>query len=79
MRLTGIDESASMLAAARAALGSVPLLIVARLEEPLPPGPFDLVFSALAVHHLTAPARPDLFRRVARVLRPADASCSRTS
>jgi len=68
-RLTGIDESAPMLAAARAALGNGPFLVVQRLEDPLPPGPFDLVFSALAVHHLDGPAKADLFRRVARVLR----------
>lgn len=69
-RLTGIDESPGMLAAARAALGSAPFLVVQRLEDPLPPGPFDLVFSALAVHHLDAAGKADLFRRVARVLRP---------
>lgn len=69
-RLTGVDESAAMLAAARAALGNAPLLLVQLLEDPLPPGPFDLVFSALAVHHLDGPAKADLFRRVARVLRP---------
>ena len=68
-RLTGVDESPAMLAAARAALGNAPLLIVQRLEDPLPPGPFDLVFSALAVHHLDGPGKADLFRRVARVLR----------
>jgi tRNA (cmo5U34)-methyltransferase len=70
-RVTGIDESAPMLAAARAALGSAPFLVVQRLEDPLPPGPFDLVFSALAVHHLDGPGKADLFRRVARVLRPS--------
>jgi tRNA (cmo5U34)-methyltransferase len=70
-RLTGIDESASMLAAARAALGRAPFLVVQRLEDPLPPGPFDLVFSALAVHHLDGPGKADLFRRAARVLRPS--------
>jgi tRNA (cmo5U34)-methyltransferase len=69
-RLTGVDESPAMLSAARAALGSEPLLLVARLEEPLPSGPFDLVVSALAVHHLDGPGKADLFRRVARVLRP---------
>jgi tRNA (cmo5U34)-methyltransferase len=69
-RLTGIDESPAMLAAARAALGHSPFLIVQRLEDPLPPGPFDLVFSALAVHHLDGPGKADLFRRVGRVLRP---------
>ncbi|HEV8249111.1 MAG TPA: methyltransferase domain-containing protein [Gaiellaceae bacterium] len=69
-RLTGIDESAGMLCAARAALGSAALLLVSKLEDPLPAGPFDLVFSALAVHHLDGPGKADLFRRVARVLRP---------
>ena len=69
-RLTGIDASPHMLAAARAELGQEPMLIVARLEDPLPPGPYDLVFSALAVHHLDAEGKRDLFPRVARVLRP---------
>ena len=69
-RLTGIDESAAMLCAARAALGHAPLLLVSRLEEPLPHGPFDLVVSALAAHHLDRAGKADLFRRVARVLRP---------
>ena len=68
-RLTGVDESADMLAAARAALGNAPLLLVAKLEDPLPPGPFDLVVSALAVHHLDGAGKADLFRRVAHVLR----------
>jgi tRNA (cmo5U34)-methyltransferase len=69
-RLTGVDESPGMLCAARAALGNGPLLLVARLEDPLPSGPFDLVVSALAVHHLDGAGKADLFRRVARVLRP---------
>jgi tRNA (cmo5U34)-methyltransferase len=69
-RLTGVDESAAMLSSARAALGNGPVLLVARLEDPLPPGPFDLVVSALAVHHLDGAGKADLFRRVARVLRP---------
>jgi len=70
-RLTGVDTSPSMLAAARAKLGAEPALIVARLEDPLPAGPYDLVCSALAVHHLDREGKRDLFRRVARVLRPA--------
>ena len=41
-----------------------------RLEDPLPDGPFDLVFSALAVHHLDGPGKADLFARVAAVLEP---------
>lgn len=68
-RLTGIDSSPYMLAAARVELGSEPMLIVARLEDPLPPGPYDLVFSALSVHHLDGEGKRDLFRRVAHVLR----------
>ena len=42
----------------------------ARLQDPLPDGRFDLVFSALAVHHLDGPEKADLFRRVAEVLPP---------
>jgi tRNA (cmo5U34)-methyltransferase len=41
-----------------------------RLEDPLPPGPFDLVVSALAVHHLDGPGKADLFRRIRAVLVP---------
>lgn len=64
-RLVGIDESPSMLEEARAALpaGRVELR-VGRLQEPLPEGAFDLVFTALAVHHLDAGGKRDLFRRV---------------
>ncbi len=68
-RLVGIDESEAMLAVAREALPGADLR-VQRLEDPLPEGPFELVFSALAVHHLEAPAKRDLFRRVAAVLTP---------
>jgi tRNA (cmo5U34)-methyltransferase len=67
--LVGIDESAHMLAAARDALPGADLR-VARLQDPLPAGPFDLVFSALAVHHLAGPGKADLFARVAGVLAP---------
>jgi cyclopropane fatty-acyl-phospholipid synthase-like methyltransferase len=45
-------------------------LRVGRLEDPLPGGPFDLVVSALAVHHLRAPGKADLFRRIAEQLTP---------
>lgn len=65
--LVGIDASAVMLAVAREALPGADLR-VARLEDPLPPGPFDLVISVLAVHHLDAPGKAGLFRRVAAVL-----------
>jgi tRNA (cmo5U34)-methyltransferase len=68
--LVGIDESADMLAAAQAVLPPAADLRVARLEDPLPDGPFDLVVSALAVHHLDGLGKADLFRRVADVLAP---------
>lgn len=67
--LVGIDVSARMLAHARGVLPGTDLR-VARLEDVLPDGPFGLVFSALAVHHLDGPGKADLFARVARVLSP---------
>lgn len=68
--LVAVDESADMLGAARAALPGDADLRVGRLEDDLPRGPFDLVVSALAVHHLDGPGKADLFRRVAAVLAP---------
>ena len=68
-RLIGIDESDGMLAAARAAVPAADLR-VARLQDPFPEGPFDLVVSALAVHHLDAREKAALFVRVAQRLAP---------
>ncbi len=45
-------------------------LLVARLEEPLPDGAFDLVASALAVHHLAPAEKRRLFRRIRDALAP---------
>jgi tRNA (cmo5U34)-methyltransferase len=70
-RLVGLDESEGMLGAARAALAGRPAeLRAGRLEDPLPPGPFGLVVSALAVHHLDGPGKAGLFARVHDVLEP---------
>ena len=66
-RWTGIDASAAMLVRARARLPADADLRVARLEDPLPSGPFDLVVSVLAVHHLAGDAKRDLFTRIAQV------------
>lgn len=66
--LVGIDESDSMLEHARRDLPDGTELRVARLQDPLPGGPFDLVFSALTVHHLDPAEKADLFRRVAAVM-----------
>lgn len=69
--LLGVDASDAMLAAAREALASERVqLRVARLEEPLPDERFDLVASALAIHHLTDHDKEQLFARVAHALEP---------
>ena len=67
--LVAVDASAEMLERARAAFPDADLRL-ARLEDPLPEGPFDLVVSALAVHHLDAAGKRDLFRRVYAALHP---------
>jgi tRNA (cmo5U34)-methyltransferase len=60
-----------MLSVARDSLPSERVeLHAAQIEDPLPDGPFDLVASALCVHHLSGPAKADLFARVLAVLRP---------
>ena len=66
---TGVDASEAMLRRAREVLPGAELRH-ARLEDALPAAPFDLVLSVLAVHHLDAEAKQDLFRRIAGVLRP---------
>jgi tRNA (cmo5U34)-methyltransferase len=68
--VVGIDESADMLACASQALPARAELRVARIEDPLLEGPFDLVVSALAVHHLDGEGKVDLFARVARMRVP---------
>ncbi|MGA2528728.1 MAG: class I SAM-dependent methyltransferase [Acidimicrobiales bacterium] len=64
----GIDESEPMLEYARRRLPGAELS-VGRLEDRLPEGSYDLVVSALAVHHLDDDAKADLFGRVAARLR----------
>jgi tRNA (cmo5U34)-methyltransferase len=65
--LVGIDKSAEMLATA--SLDVAADLRLSRLEDPLPEGNFDLVVSALAVHHLDGAGKAEFFARVER-LRP---------
>jgi SAM-dependent methyltransferase len=67
--LVGVDESSDMLEYARQTL---PPQISVRLgfKIQFQRGPFDLVVSVLAVHHLDGPGKADLFRRVANVLVP---------
>jgi tRNA (cmo5U34)-methyltransferase len=70
-QLVGLDASGAMAKVARAALPSGRAeVFVRRLEEPLPAGDFDLVVSALAVHHLASVDKADLFARIASALTP---------
>ena len=65
--LIGVDSSEHMLAVADLPGADLRLQ---DLREGLPEGPFDLVFSALAIHHLDGPGKADLFARVAAALAP---------
>jgi tRNA (cmo5U34)-methyltransferase len=57
----GLDSSPEMVFRLRQEYDDVQL---ARMEDPLPDGPWDLVISVLSVHHLTDDAKRLLFRRV---------------
>jgi SAM-dependent methyltransferase len=71
-RITGVDSSLKMLEVARSRLPAtnVSELVVRRLQDPLPSGEFDVVVTALAVHHLTSRQKRDLFTRVRGRLSP---------
>ena len=71
-QITAIDASAEMLDVAREQLPStnVARLVVGRLQDPLPASRFDVVVSALAVHHLSARQKRALFARVHDALVP---------
>ena len=60
-RITGLDSSPEMVFRARQLGIEVRL---ARMEDPLPDGPWDLVIAVLSVHHLKSDQKRDLFRRV---------------
>ena len=69
VKLVGLDESEAMLDVARRTLPDAEFH-VSRLQDDLPAGPFDLVVSALGIHHLDGPEKADLFVRVAHALSP---------
>ena len=70
-RLVGIDGNEAMLGAAKAALPADRVdLRLARLEDALPAGRFDLVYSVLAVHHLRGAGKAAVFGRIAAALEP---------
>jgi len=57
----GLDSSPDMVFRAREDYDEVQL---ARMEDPLPDGPWDLVIGVLSIHHLRAEQKQELFRRV---------------
>jgi tRNA (cmo5U34)-methyltransferase len=57
----GLDSSPDMVFRAREMYDDVQL---ARIEDPLPDGPWDLVIGVLSIHHLTSDQKKALFRRV---------------
>jgi tRNA (cmo5U34)-methyltransferase len=69
--LTLVDGAAAMLDRAREALGDDRTAYVeGDLADPLPPGSWDAVVSALAIHHLDDEGKRALFARVHDGLRP---------
>jgi tRNA (cmo5U34)-methyltransferase len=57
----GLDASADMVFRAREIYDDVQL---ARMEDPLPEGPWDLVIGVLSIHHLRGEQKKNLFRQV---------------
>jgi tRNA (cmo5U34)-methyltransferase len=57
----GLDSSPDMVFHSREMYDDVQL---ARIEDPLPDGPWDLVIGVLSIHHLQADQKRELFRRV---------------
>jgi len=59
--VVGLDSSPEMVFHLREEYDDVQL---ARMQDPLPDGPWDLVVSVLSIHHLTDDEKRVLFRRV---------------
>jgi tRNA (cmo5U34)-methyltransferase len=64
------DGSPAMLEQARTALGERATYVTGDLAEAPPPGPWDAVVSAMAIHHLEDAAKRELFARVHDELSP---------
>lgn len=67
-RAVCLDRSRDELDAAADVLDARAELRLGRFEDPLPQGPFELVVSAFALHHVDAAVKADLFPRVAERL-----------
>jgi tRNA (cmo5U34)-methyltransferase len=75
-RVVGYELSAEMLAQAREKLTPMidrVCLIEADISQGAFDGPFDVVVSAIAVHHVPPRAKPALFRRLYSALQPGGA------
>lgn len=65
LELVSVDESAEMLAVAAGALPAQRVeLVRGRLQDALPAGGFELIVSALAIHHLDEHEKLGLFSRI---------------
>lgn len=67
--LVGVDSSREMLAAATTSLPSA-TFVEQDLSAPLPGGPYDLIVSSLAIHHLEGRLKAVLFERACDALSP---------
>jgi tRNA (cmo5U34)-methyltransferase len=63
-----LDESQDKLDAAANVLGARAELRLGRFQDRLPEGPFQLIVSAFALHHVDGESKADLFPRVAERL-----------
>jgi tRNA (cmo5U34)-methyltransferase len=68
--LTLLDGSPAMIGQARRSLGDRARYVTGDLTGPLPPGPWDAIVSALAIHHLDDNAKRDLLQRTHAALSP---------
>lgn len=59
--VVGLDSNSEMVFRLREEYDDIQL---ARMEDPLPDGPWDLVIAVLSIHHLTDDQKQLLFRRV---------------
>lgn len=71
VRMTLVDGSSAMLEQARTALGGRVSYLHQDLTDELPPGPWDAIVSALAIHHLAHRLQQALFARIHAALVPS--------